>query len=95
MDGVYRFDRLKSKASEAKRALRKVVLHVARRNEIAEGEVAIARGQAIAEGICVAKDLGNLPGNICTPTYLADDSSIPVGIRAMSLVVLDYLTRHK
>jgi len=30
-----------------------------------------------------------------TPTYLADDGSIPVGIRAMSLVVLDYLSRHK
>jgi amidohydrolase len=30
-----------------------------------------------------------------TPTYLADDSSIPVGVKAMSLVVLDYLTRHK
>ena len=27
---------------------------------------------AIAEGITLAKDLGNLPGNACTPTYLAD-----------------------
>jgi len=74
MDGVYRFDRLKSKASETKRALRKVVLHVARRNEIAEGESAIARGNAIAEGVAIAKDLGNLPGNICTPTYLAEQA---------------------
>jgi len=74
MDGVYRFDRLKSKASETKRALRKVVLHVARRNEIAEGETSIARGQAIAEGVSLAKDLGNLPGNICTPTYLAEQA---------------------
>ena len=74
MDGVYRFDRLKSKASATKRALRKVVLHVARRNEIAEGESAIARGEAIAEGVSLAKDLGNLPGNICTPTYLAEQA---------------------
>jgi len=29
---------------------------------------------AIAEGITLAKDLGNLPGNICTPTYLADQA---------------------
>lgn len=74
MDGFYRFDRLKSKPPEAKRALRKIVLHVERRNEIAEGEAALARGQAIAEGMAFTKDLGNLPGNICTPTYLAEQA---------------------
>jgi leucyl aminopeptidase len=74
MEGAYRFDQLKSKAPETKRALKKVVLHVARRNEISEGEVAIERGRAIAEGMALAKDLGNLPGNICTPTYLADQA---------------------
>ena len=31
MEGAYRFDRLKSKAPEAKKTLRRVVLHVARR----------------------------------------------------------------
>jgi leucyl aminopeptidase len=74
MDGVYRFDRMKSKANDAKRTLKKVVLHVARRNEIAEGEAAVARGEAIAEGIAFAKDLGNLPGNVCTPTYLGEQA---------------------
>jgi leucyl aminopeptidase len=74
MEGAYRFDRLKSKAPENKRLLRKVVLHVARRSEIAAGEIAIARGTAIAEGIAFAKDLGNLPGNHCTPTYLAEQA---------------------
>ena len=29
---------------------------------------------AIAEGIPLAKDLGSLPGNICTPTYLAEQA---------------------
>ncbi|MEO0443326.1 MAG: leucyl aminopeptidase [Pseudomonadota bacterium] len=28
-------------------------------------------GQAVAEGMNLARELGNLPGNICTPTYLA------------------------
>jgi leucyl aminopeptidase len=74
MDGVYRFDRLKSKPPETKRALRKIVLHVTKRNEIAEGEAAIGRALAIAEGITLAKDLGNLPGNYCTPTYLAEQA---------------------
>ena len=38
---------------------------------------------------------GTTSGDHHTPTYLADDGTIPVGIRAMSVVVLDYLTRHK
>ena len=73
-EGIYRFDRLKSKAPEAKRTLRKVTLHVAKRGEIAAGESAVDRAQAIAEGITLAKELGNLPGNICTPTYLAEQA---------------------
>jgi leucyl aminopeptidase len=74
MEGVYRFDRLKSKQPENKRALKKVSLHVTKRNEIAEGEAALARGEAIAAGMALAKDLGNLPGNYCTPTYLGEQA---------------------
>ena len=73
-EGVYRFDRLKSKPADSKRALRKVTLHVSKRSEIGEGDIALARGQAIAEGITLAKDLGNLPGNICTPTHMAEQA---------------------
>jgi leucyl aminopeptidase len=73
-EGFYRFDRMKSKPPEAKRALRKVTLFVTKRSEIAEGEIAMARGEAIAEGMALAKDLGNLPANICTPTYLAEQA---------------------
>ncbi len=29
------------------------------------------RGLAVAEGIALAKDMGNMPGNICTPQFLA------------------------
>lgn len=64
-DGLYRFDRLKSKPSEAGYRLKKVVVHVANRAEAATADAAIARAAAIAEGIGLAKDLGNLPGNIC------------------------------
>jgi leucyl aminopeptidase len=72
-EGAYRFDRLKSKPPKAKRALRKVVFQLANRPETssADAQAAIERGAAIAEGITLAKDLGNLPGNICTPAYLA------------------------
>lgn len=38
---------------------------------------------------------GTTSGDHHNPTYLADDSSIPVGIKVMSFVILDYLSRHK
>jgi amidohydrolase len=38
---------------------------------------------------------GTTSGDHHTPTFLADDSSIPVGIKAMSFVILDYLSRHR
>ena len=38
---------------------------------------------------------GTTSGDHHTPTFLADDSAIPVGIKAMSFVIFDYLSRHK
>lgn len=36
------------------------------------GEYAVLDGVALVNGVSTARDLGNLPGNICTPTYLAE-----------------------
>lgn len=74
MEGMYRFDRMKSKPAEQKKTLRKIVLQVPRRSDIAPGEKAAERAKAIAEGIGLARDLGNLPANICTPAYLAGEA---------------------
>jgi amidohydrolase len=38
---------------------------------------------------------GTVSGDHHTPTFRADDSSIPIGIRLMSTVLVDYLNRHK
>ena len=37
---------------------------------------------------------GTVSGDHHTPTFTADDGAIPVGMRAMSLVLLDYLARE-
>ncbi|HVK56865.1 MAG TPA: M17 family peptidase N-terminal domain-containing protein, partial [Burkholderiales bacterium] len=74
MASLYRFDKLKSKTDDTRRPLRKLTLSVATRTEVSLGEKAAARGVAIGEGINLTKDLGNLPGNICTPTYLAEQA---------------------
>jgi leucyl aminopeptidase len=71
---LYRFDTLKSKKDSTRRPLRKFILDVPSRRELTNGESAIGEGLAIANGVQLAKDLGNLPGNICTPTYLADQA---------------------
>jgi len=55
-----------------RRPLRKLTFIVDRRNELATAEEALCEGQAIAEGMSLAKDLANLPGNVCTPSYLAE-----------------------
>ena len=70
MDGMYRFDQLKSNPP-APPPLAKVLLQV---DDTSAAEAAIARAAAIAEGVILARDLGNLPGNFCTPTYLAEQA---------------------
>ncbi|MEM9101848.1 MAG: leucyl aminopeptidase [Pseudomonadota bacterium] len=69
---TYNFDNFKSKTDAARRPLRKMVFNVATRRDLAIGEQAIQEGIAISEGINVTKDLGNMPGNVCHPTYLAE-----------------------
>ncbi len=68
---LYQFNQLKSEKSEARRPLRKFIFSVNGRGQLMPGEQAVRQGMAISTGINMAKDLGNLPGNICTPDYLA------------------------
>lgn len=67
----YRFNQLKSKPDSDPGNLRKMVLCISDRAELAVCEEAMQQGLAIAHGMSLAKDLGNLAPNICTPTYLA------------------------
>ncbi len=72
-ESVYRCDHLKSKPADQP-TLHKVVLGCAEKpDEVAQ--TAVQQASAIAHGVKLAKDLGNLPGNICTPTYLADQAT--------------------
>jgi leucyl aminopeptidase len=72
MESVYRFEQMKSQPTEVRRPLRKLTLSVPQRSDLTAGEKAAARGLAIAHGMDLARDLGNLPGNVCTPTYLGE-----------------------
>jgi leucyl aminopeptidase len=71
-DAAYRFDvpSATTKETGAARGARSVTLLLSEKAD-AKVEVALKRGLAIAEGMALAKDLGNLGGNVCNPTYLA------------------------
>ncbi len=71
---LYSFDQLKTNKSEPRRPLRKMVFNVPTRRELTSGERAIQHGLAIAAGIKAAKDLGNMPPNICNAAYLASQA---------------------
>jgi leucyl aminopeptidase len=75
MASVYRFAHPQCKKEEERRGVYKLVINVPQRNELKIGDAALKRGLAIAGGVHFARDLGNLPGNICTPTYLAEQAS--------------------
>ena len=68
----YRSDQLKSKPAELS-TLRKIMLGSADKPDSA-ALAALDQATAVAHGMKLTKDLGNLPGNICTPTYLADQA---------------------
>ncbi|KEQ12125.1 leucyl aminopeptidase [Endozoicomonas numazuensis] len=68
----YQFDEFKSKNADAL-ALKKITF-LADRKHIEALKKAIAEGQAIGEGRNLARTLGNLPGNVCHPSYLADQA---------------------
>ncbi|WP_038900127.1 leucyl aminopeptidase [Dickeya dadantii] len=71
---LYTFDQLKTNKVELRRPLRKMVFNVPTRRELTSGERAIQHGLAIASGIKAAKDLGNMPPNICNAAYLASQA---------------------
>ncbi len=89
MEAVYRFDQMKSQPADVRRPLRKLTLSVPQRSDLTSGEAAAARGLAIAHGMDLARDLGNLPANICTPTHLAERAQALAQELGLKCEVLD------
>jgi leucyl aminopeptidase len=70
--GAYTYDRTKSKKS-SKPGLKEVGFTLPADCTRTRASEAIKHGKAVGSGINVARELGNLPGNVCTPTFLADE----------------------
>ena len=71
-DAIYQFTALKSN-KETDSNIEKIIIS-SPEAELNFAELGLRQGKAIAEGINLTKHLGDLPGNICTPTYLAEQA---------------------
>ena len=70
-DGLYIYHA--TKKVDDKPALQKLAI-VSNEAHKAQAEQGLQQGLAIAKGMELAKQLADLPGNICTPTYLAEQA---------------------
>ncbi len=71
-DAVYQYSQTKS-IKPAVINLKKVQISASEAVK-ADAEIGLAQGIAIANAIDLTKLMADLPGNICTPTYLADEA---------------------
>jgi leucyl aminopeptidase len=70
-DAFYRFDQLKTQKKAPAPALERVTLTV---SPVPQLQQALAEAAATADGVALARTLGNLPPNVCTPAYLAEEA---------------------
>ena len=71
---VYTYDAKLNKKNKAINHLKKVNLYLDSSLSLSKQRKALKTGQIVGQGVNAAKDLANLPGNICTPSYLASTS---------------------
>lgn len=89
-DKLYRYEKMKSEPEKGPRKpLRRLVIHVPGRGDLKEGEAAIQRGEAIAQGLALARDLANAPANICTPSFLARTAQELAGEFGLEVEILE------
>jgi len=79
LDATYKFDAIKKKKNDlkkgdVKKGITTIAINVAQAGEVKDAKLGLADGRALAAGVSLAKDLGNLPPNVCTPTYLAEQA---------------------
>ena len=92
-DAAYRFDECKSEKDTAPAPrLRRVAIHSSGSGPDARAGArrALAEAAAIDAGKRLARDLGNRPGNVCTPSHLAEcAAALAEEFEAVSTEVLE------
>ena len=87
---LYRINDLKSGKKPKPVALARVLAGPVARSAAAAVNRGLAHGAAVAAACRVQRDLGNLPGNVCTPTFLAEEArALAKRHRSLRVRVLD------
>ncbi|MBT8091994.1 MAG: leucyl aminopeptidase, partial [Gammaproteobacteria bacterium] len=73
-ESLYRFTKMKSGKNPRGSALSKIGMAIVRRGDAGDASRGAEHGDAIAAGVSLARELGNLPANVCTPSYLAREA---------------------
>ena len=86
-DTTYVINAIKHKKNES-HTLSQVAICVPKESN-KQAEAGLKQGLSIAAGVTLAKDLGNLPPNICTPSYLGDQAKLLAKQYGFKVEVLD------
>jgi leucyl aminopeptidase len=70
-NSLYTFTAMKSGRKKSSNRLKKTGLAISRRADAGKAMRGAEHAHAIVTGMTLARDLGNLPANVCTPAYLA------------------------
>ncbi len=91
---LYQYDETKS--TKATPSTLTNVSFVVAEDQTENAEAGLVDGTAVANGMSVARELGNLPGNICTPTFLAKEAlELEQGYENVSCEILDEAAMEK
>jgi leucyl aminopeptidase len=89
LDKDYRYQHTKSE-KKPPNLLKRLNLWITEEAQVPLAKQALRHGQALAGGVALAKELGNLPGNLCTPTYLAEQAvSLAKEFSALRVEILE------
>ena len=89
-EATYSYTQTLSKPESAKQPKLKKVSVTTTKALQSQVQRALDQGQALSEGVSLAKELGNLPGNICTPSYLADQAkALGKTFKSLKVTVLE------
>lgn len=90
-DCFYSFDQFKTKKADkpAFSSPKEFLFYQSSSAKQSKVEEAIKQAEAVSVGIKLAKDLANLPANICTPSYMADQAKSLAKETGLDIVILE------
>jgi len=89
-DATYKYTRTLTKPDSIKPPKLKKFSVWTQKSLQSQVQEALIQAHALVQGMSLAKELGNLPGNICTPTYLAEQAkSLSKQHKSLKVTVLE------